>query len=927
MSDPKDDPGSASLSYADELFEQYRRDPAAVPDDWRRWFEAAQREAEAPPGVHYAPAGQDCTLEVSLAVRQLRVDQLVRAFRMSGHRAAALDPLGRPRPAVPDLDPASYALSESDLDAVVPSGTLTGVGELPLRRAIERLRETYCRTVGVEFKHIDDVGVRDWLQARMEPMGNRLALSHEEQLRMLTRLTDAVIFEEFVQRRFVGAKSFSLEGAESLIPLLDLAFERAGAQGIEDIVIGMPHRGRLNVLANLLGKPPRSIFRQFEEVDGELHIGSGDVKYHLGHHGDWLTSTGRTLHVALCFNPSHLEFVNPVALGRVRAKQDRVSDAAGDRSLGILIHGDAAFAGEGIVQETLNLSELAAYRTGGTLHVVVNNQIGFTTEPEQGRSSAYATDVAKLLQVPIFHVNGEDPEAVAQAVTLALDFRRTFRRDVVLDMYAYRRRGHNETDEPSFTQPLLYAEIRRRPTVREGYLKRLLALGEVTAEQAAEIERRRRGELEREFELARGGTTPPAEDCAPARPGGLADLWSRHRGGPEAEAPEVDTGVDRRRLAGLLEATTRVPDGFRVHEKLLRVFETRRAMARGEQPLDWAAGEALALATLATDGHRVRLTGQDSERGTFSHRHANLHDVATGATWLPLAHLDPAQAPVEIRNSPLSEAGCMGFEYGYSLSAPDALVVWEAQFGDFANAAQVIIDQFLAASEVKWGMLSGLTLLLPHGFEGMGPEHSSARLERFLMLAAGDNLQVAQPSTPAQLFHLLRRQVVRRWRKPLVVLTPKSMLRHPLAVSPLAELETGTFRRVLPDVAVPGPRARRVLLTAGKLYYDLVQQRAAQGRQADVALVRLEQFYPLSEAALAAALEGVGDDVPVRWVQEEPGNMGAWSYLRRRFGDRLLGRWDWRAVHRGESPSPATGSAASHKLEQRRLLERALGDE
>ncbi|MBI5486683.1 MAG: 2-oxoglutarate dehydrogenase E1 component [Deltaproteobacteria bacterium] len=920
MNPPTDDPGIASLGYSDEVYEQYRRDPASVPDDWRAWFQAIERGEAAPA----AALDRACQPQVEFATRQLRVDQLVRAFRMRGHRAAALDPLGRPRPPVPDLEPAAWGLGPADLDAVLPAGTLTGVGELPLRRALERLRESYCRSIGVEFMHIDDASVRQWLQARMEPSANRVALSHEEQLRILTRLTDAVIFEEFVQRRFVGAKSFSLEGAESLIPLLDLAFERAGAQGIGDIVIGMAHRGRLNVLVNLLGKRPHVIFHEFEEVDGELHIGSGDVKYHLGRHGDWVTSTGRTVHLALCFNPSHLEFVNPVALGLVRARQDRSGDADGSTSLGILVHGDAAFAGEGIVQETLNFAGLAAYRTGGTLHVMVNNQIGFTTEPGQGRSSPYATDVAKLLQAPVFHVNGEDAEAVAQAVTLALEFRREFHRDVVVDMYAFRRRGHSETDEPSFTQPLLYAAIRRRPPVREAYLKRLLALGEVTAEQAAAIERGRRAELEREFELSHADAPPDPPE--PVRPGGVAELWCGFHGGPEAGVPEFDTGVARATLARLLEATVRVPDGFHVHEKLQKLHEARRSMARGEIPLDWAAGEALAFATVAVEGRRVRVTGQDTERGTFSHRHAVLHDAETGAAWEPLAHLEPGQAPVEIRNSPLSEAGCMGFEYGYSLSAPDALVAWEAQFGDFANVAQVIIDQFLAASEVKWGMLSGLVLLLPHGFEGMGPEHSSARLERFLMLAVGDNLQVAQPSTPAQLFHLLRRQALRTWRKPLIVLTPKSMLRHPRAVSPLDELAKGRFRRVLGDPLVPGSRARRVLLVAGKLYYDLVAEREARGRD-DVALVRLEQFYPLPEAELLEAMGGVPDGVPVRWVQEEPGNMGAWPYLRLRFGERLAGRWAWSAIHRAESSSPATGSAASHKLEQRRLVQQAFEED
>ncbi len=941
MPDPQPDPNSLSLGFVEALYAEYLRDPAAVPPSWRAWFAA---EGPAPAGFAPVPAGggngpggassgspppaaasaREAALlrEARLAARQNRVDQLIRNHRVRGHRLAQLDPLGRTPPVPPELDPATYGFTEADLDDVFAAGSLRPGGRLPLRDVLARLRNTYCRSIGAQFMHIDDLAVREWLQERMEGTENRLVLSRAEQLRILTRLTDAVIFEEFVQKKYIGAKSFSLEGAESLIPLLDLAIERAGGQGVEEIVLGMAHRGRLNVLANILGKSPRLIFREFEDRDAERYFGSGDVKYHLGYHADWQAADGRVVHVALCFNPSHLEFVNPVALGRVRAKQDRLGDTARERSLVVLIHGDAAFAGEGIVQETLNLSGLAGYATGGALHIVVNNQIGFTTDPADSRSTTYATDVAKMLQSPIFHVNGEDPEAVAQVVGLALDFRRAFHRDVVIDMYCYRRRGHNETDEPSFTQPLLYRQIRERKPVREGYLDHLLRLGEITREVADGLAASRREHLEEELSAVRadGGDGGVRAD----RPSGLGLLWQHYAGGPEAGIPDVATGVPAATLSALLARLAAVPEGFQVHPKLARLLEARLQMARGERPVDWAAAEALAFATLATAGARVRLSGQDCERGTFSHRHAVLHDVETGDRWQPLQNLAPGQAPVEIVNSPLSEAGVLGFEYGYSLASPDALVLWEAQFGDFVNAAQVIVDQFLAGAEDKWRSLSGLVLLLPHGFEGQGPEHSSARLERFLALAGEDNWQVALPSTPAQLFHVLRRQVVRPWRKPLVVFTPKSLLRHPRVVSPLADLAAGGFRRVLPDAAPPpagGPS--RALLASGKIAVELEEQRQARGRP-DVALVRVEQLYPLADAELADALAGCPDGTPVFWVQEEPVNMGAWPHLRARFGETLLGRWPLAAIARAESASPATGSAAAHRLEQQQIHDRAF---
>lgn len=925
-------PNSLNLAFVESLYIDYLRDPLSVSLDWRRYFEGfSQSEASSgrtrlgpsfrPSSLFDPPSKDGATSlgEVEVAALQDRVDQLIRNYRVRGHMIARIDPLDLPRPHPAELDPEFYGFTEADMERRFSCETIQCNGPLKLHEILERLRNTYCRSIGVQFMHIDDLSVRTWLQERMEGTENRLKLSLKEQIRILTRLTDAVIFEEFIRKKFIGAKSFSLEGAESLIPLLDLAIEKGGEDGLDEIVLGMAHRGRLNVLANIIGKSPREIFREFEDPDPELYIGRGDVKYHLGYSNDWVTASGRRVHLSLCFNPSHIEFVNPVALGRMRAKQDRVGDKERKRGMVLLIHGDAGFVGEGVVQETLNLSQLEAYRVGGTLHVIVNNQIGFTTSPCEGRSSTYTTDVAKMLQIPIFHVNGEDPEAVGQVVRLSMDFRRTFRCDVVIDMYCYRRLGHNEGDEPAFTQPVLYRAIDKRKPVREGYLEHLLKLGGVTREEADRIASRRREHLEKELSEARSEQYIPGSQT-------LGGIWSDYYGGRENEAKEAETTVEKERLSALLEVQTRLPKDFHPHPKIERGIRARgREMAQGKRPLDWSAAEALAFASLATEGVRVRLTGQDTARGTFSQRHAVLNDFEDGHTYVPLQHLSSDQAPVEIYNSSLSELGALGFEYGYSLDYPDGLVLWEAQFGDFCNAAQVIIDQFIASAEDKWRRLSGIVLLLPHGFEGMGPEHSSARLERFLQLAAEDNIQIVYPTTPAQYFHCLRRQALRRWRKPLVVMTPKSLFRHPRVISSLEECAKGAFQRVIPDL--PKKRAEsveRVILCSGKIYYELEQQRDKLERN-DVAILRVEQLYPLPEEILRSLLSPYPDDTPVLWVQEEPENMGALRYLRVKFGEKLFHRLPFSAVSRPESASPATGSGSSHKQEQEQVLTAAFG--
>ena len=920
-------PSAHSLVYLESLYARYRSDPQSVPAEWRGYFGAAgngtvdsivQLGPSFKPRSVFNPAIPALDTEDGFHLREAgfndRLNELIRNYRVRGHMIAAIDPLGTPRPCPPELQLDYYGFTSSELDLLVNSVTSPDDAPRTIREIFQSLRNTYCRSIGAQFMHIDDVAVRRWLQRRMECSQNRLELSRDEQLRILTRLTDAVVFEEFLRKKFIGAKTFSLEGCETLLPLLDLAIEKAGDQGARNVVIGMTHRGRLNVLAHILGKDPCKIFREFADSEPEQWEGRGDVKQHLGHSGDWTTASGHKVHLSLCFNPSHLEFVNPVVLGRVRAQQDRLSDRERRRVLGLLIHGDAAFAGEGIVQETLTLSRLTGYSIGGALHVVVNNQIGFTTPPGEGRSTTYATDVARMLQAPVFHVNGEDPEAVAQVVRLAMDFRHEFLTDVFIDMYGYRRWGHNETDEPSFTQPVLYRAIQQRPSVREGYLEHLLELNGITREEAGQIAHARREKLGQELAAAR------SDECAPAPK--ESGIWRHYAGGAEP-ADNPDTGVTTERLATLLRKLTEMPAGFHLHSKLERGMKARRGMAEGEHPLDWSAAEALALATLAADGVRIRLTGQDTARGTFSQRHAVLHDQEDGSPYVPLQHIADDQAPVEIYNSPLSEAGALGFEYGYSLDTPDGLVLWEAQFGDFVNAAQVILDQFLTSAEDKWRRLSGLVLLLPHGFEGMGPEHSSARIERFLTLAAEDNIQIVQPTTPAQYFHLLRRQALSRWRKPLVVFTPKSLLRHPNVVSSLDDCARGCFQRLLPADSAPRS-ARRVLLCTGKVFHDLAAGREEHKRD-DTAIVRLEQLYPLRDELVAEALKPYAAETPVFWVQEEPANMGAWRYLRERFGNRLFDRHPFDLVSRPESASPATGSAHAHKLEQERLVRRALG--
>jgi 2-oxoglutarate dehydrogenase E1 component len=859
------------------------------------------------------------------AAHQARVYQLINAYRVRGHLAAHLNPLSAPPAPLPELNIREFGLGVEDLDKPFPTVGLAGAPPaMTLREIIRHLEETYCRSIGVEFTHVDEPEKRAWLQEAMESTRNRMERSPA--LQILTKLSEAEVFEQFIHKSYeAGTKRFSLEGGESLIALLDLCIERASEMGIDEIVMGMAHRGRLNVLANIMNKSPREIFAAFEDKDAALYLGSGDVKYHLGYSTDRVTSAGKKIHLTMTFNPSHLEFVNPVVEGRTRAKQDRLGRLPDTRRrvMPLLIHGDAAFIGQGIVAETLNLANVDGYTTGGTVHVIVNNQIGFTTDPHDSRSTRYASDIIRMLKVPVFHVNGEDPEAVAHVAQLAIDWRQHFGRDVVIDMYCYRRYGHNEGDEPRYTQPLMYAAVDKKPSVRQVYVKRLVELGHITEAGAEEIVANRRKALTAALdEVKQKGFAPVTYS--------MGGVWSHYRGGRDASVPEVSTCVSAEKLLDLSKRLLELPKGFKVHPKVMPILKARHDRLASGEAFDWGTGEMLAYATLLAEKTPIRISGQDVQRGTFSHRHAVIRDIESNAAFAPLATVATGPGRFEIYNSPLSEQGVLGFEFGYSCDYPDALVIWEAQFGDFLNAAQVIVDQFITSSEDKWHRLSGVVLYLPHGYEGQGPEHSSARIERFLQNSAEDNIQVCNLTTPAQLFHALRRQVHRPWRKPLIIATPKSLLRVAATskgphrpVSTIKDLAEGRFHRVLADTSGVDPHdVKRILLCSGKVYYDLAVARELRN-QHDVAILRLEQLYPLNDE-LVNALAPYKEGTRLIWVQEEPRNYGSWYYINSNLPQLLHQRFPLSVVARAPSASPATGSKASHLLEQKMLIDEAF---
>ncbi|MEE1649703.1 multifunctional oxoglutarate decarboxylase/oxoglutarate dehydrogenase thiamine pyrophosphate-binding subunit/dihydrolipoyllysine-residue succinyltransferase subunit [Brachybacterium sp. J144] len=845
----------------------------------------------------------------SKSERLARVMDLIHSFRVRGHLMADTDPLRYKVRSHPDLEVETYGLTLWDLDRTWPTRGLGGKEEMTLRDILGVLRDAYCRSIGVEYMHISDPEERAWLQREMETP--RRAFDKAEHTHIMDRLNAAEAFETFLQTKFVGQKRFSLEGGESVIPMLDAVLHGAAHEGIDEVCIGMSHRGRLNVLSNLAGKSYGQIFQEFEGNFGQT-LGSGDVKYHLGTEGTYTSHDGETTKVYLAANPSHLEAVNPVLEGIVRAKQDRLERPEEFPVLPVLVHGDAAFAGQGVVTETLNLSELRGYRTGGTIHVIINNQIGFTTLPDSSRSSYYSTDVAKSTQLPIFHVNGDDPEACVRVAEIAFRYRQKFHRDVVIDMVCYRRRGHNEGDDPSMTQPEMYRLIQEKPSTRKLYMEALIERGDLTEEETEGLVRNFQQHLDEAFAANRSSS-----DADPATSVQGLDLPSSQRSlGP---AEPVETAVGLPVLHRIGAAHGEAPEGFTVHPKLATVLSRREQMAV-EGGVDWAFGELLAFGSLLMEGTRVRLAGQDSRRGTFVQRHSVLIDHENGDTWTPLSYLSEDQARFNVYDSSLSEFAALGFEYGYSVENPESLVLWEAQFGDFVNGAQTIIDEFLSSSEQKWGQNSSVVLLLPHGYEGQGPDHSSARIERFLQLCAEDNMRVARPSTPASYFHLLRKQARTEPKKPLIVFTPKSMLRLKAAVSPIEDFTTGTFEPVLPDTTADPAAVRRVLLVSGKLYWDLVARREQIGAE-DTAIVRVEQLYPLPAEQLASILSAY-PDAQLVWVQDEPENQGAWGFMAMNFAVSV-GR-TLKVVARPASASPATGSTSTHKREQEELLVRAF---
>lgn len=932
--------------FLEQLYSEYIKNPSAIDPSWVAYFHTLGDEVhqvlKQAVGASWAPRGNfEDTASTTVTtpsvspltqltpeqVNQstldaLRVQMLVRVYRVRGHLNANLDPLGLSKNTThPELDPQTYGFTAQDYDRPIFLNGTFNRQSATLREIMDILHSTYCGSVGVEFMHIQEPDQKDWIQDKFE--NSKPAFSSAQQSVILSNLIKGEDFEKFLSVKYPGAKRFGLEGGESLIPAMEAILEDSVNRGVEEVVLGMSHRGRLNVLVNILGKPARSIFSEFQASTGAVKDfdvqGSGDVKYHLGASND-REINGKKVHLSLTANPSHLEAVDPVVVGKVRAKQNRLKDDTRDKVMGILLHGDAAFAGQGLVAETLCMSELRGYKTGGTLHIIVNNQIGFTTSPHFSRSSPYCSDVVKGIQSPVFHVNGDDPEAVVWVAQLASEFRQKFKKDVVVDLYCYRRHGHNEIDEPAFTQPLMYQVIRNHKTTRTLYQDVLIGQGTLTDTQSQILNEAYNTYLTNEFEVAKKHSQKKAD--------WLEGAWSKFKDMAQQDRYPI-TGISDKDFKKVQSALTKLPDDFEVHPRLGKLLEAKAQALKTGTDLDWATGEALAFGSLLLQGYPVRLSGQDVGRGTFSQRHAMIYDQKNGAPYVPVNNIDAKQADAEFVDSPLSEASVLGFELGYSLTDPDTLVLWEAQFGDFANGAQVIIDTFLAGGEAKWLRMSGLVMLLPHGYEGQGPEHSSARLERYLQLCGEDNMIVANCSTPANYFHILRRQLLGNTRKPLIIMTPKSLLRHKRAVSTTADFGQGTsFTPIIDDMdtSIKAANVKRLVLCTGKVYYDLLEARE-QNKITDCALVRLEQLYPLPEAELKAVFEKY-KNAQVFWCQEEPENMGSWLYLDRRL-EAVMGQAKMKAsrpsyIGRAVAAATATGSASRHEAEQRKLVNEAL---
>ncbi len=864
----------------------------------------------------YQPGAFNQSSNTEEIEKQARVLQLINMYRVRGHLIANLDPLNEQCVYHDELDPATYKLTFWDYDREFITGGLVEGKTATLREILDILQKTYCENIGIEYMHIQHPEEKRWLQRKMEPLKNIPNFSPESKKTILNKLITAESFEHFIHNRFIGHKRFSLEGSETLIPVLDFLLNLAAEHNIKEAVLGMAHRGRLNVLANIIGKTYDSIFSEFEDIiDPESIQGSGDVKYHLGAAGEFKTKNGKIITVSVASNPSHLEWVNPVVEGITRAKQTRLGDSKSHRKImSVLIHGDAAFAGQGIVAETLNLSQLSGYRTGGTVHIIINNQIGFTTGPEDARSSVYATDVAKMIQAPIFHVNGDDPEAALWVTKLALEFKQEFKKDVVIDLFGYRRHGHNEGDEPGFTQPLLYEKIKNQPSVREIYAGTLLKNKVLSSEEIEEMQNKITDSLSQAFDRIKKKATSFNTDVPLA--------VSKEK--IESAVPVKDTAISEEILKKVVLGITRLPDDFAIHPKLKKSLDLRKTFINGETEAEWAFAESIAFGSLLYEGTPVRLSGQDSVRGTFSQRHLALSNVQTGEEYIPLNHMFGNQAKIEPLDSLLSEAAVLGFEYGYSTADPLALVIWEAQFGDFANGAQVIIDNFIVASFEKWQMPNSVVMLLPHGYEGQGSEHSSARLERFLILCAEDNMQVCNPTTPAQYFHLLRRQIKRVERRPLIIMTPKSLLRHPEAKSPKEDFIAGTFKEIIDDPVENKHDVERVILASGKVYYNLKKYRNDNNLDEKAVIIRIEQLYPYKNEQIKDILASYSNTKKIVWVQEEPMNMGAWNFLVPRLSEDLFKGQRLYYAGRPESASPAVGSAKISMQQQKDLVEKAF---
>ncbi|MDB5796811.1 MAG: 2-oxoglutarate dehydrogenase component [Paucimonas sp.] len=924
--------------YVEELYEAYLNNPGSVPDNWRAYFDAMQHvpavDGSSRPDVAHAPviasfaerAKQGpirtvtASADVEMGRKRVAATQLVGAHRFLGNRWANLDPLQRQeRPAIPELEPAFYGFTDADMDIVFNiSNTYFGSETATLRDLLNALRDTYCRSIGAEFMYVTDPTQKRWLQERLESTRASATFSPEKKKHILERLTAAEGLERYLHTKYVGQKRFSLEGGESFIASLDETIQRAGALGVQEIVIGMAHRGRLNVLVNTLGKMPQDLFAEFEGRHAD-DLPAGDVKYHQGFSSD-ITTSGGPVHLSLAFNPSHLEIVNPVVEGSVKARMERRGDKDGSQVLPILVHGDAAFAGQGVVMETLNLAQTRGYGTGGTVHIVINNQIGFTTsDPRDSHSTLYCSDVVKMIEAPVLHVNGDDAEAVVLASQIAMDYRMEFKKDIVVDIVCFRKLGHNEQDTPALTQPLMYKKIAKHPGTRRLYADKLEAQGAIGKGEGEEMVKAFRDAMD-----AGRHTVDPVISNFKSK---YAVDWMPFLNRKWTDA--ADTAVPLAELKRLAGRITTVPEGFKPHSLVEKVLADRAAMGRGDMNLDWGMGEHLALASLLSSGYAVRLTGQDAGRGTFVHRHSVLHDQNRErwdqGSYIPLQNISEQQAPFTVIDSVLSEEAVLAFEYGFSTAEPNTLTIWEAQFGDFANGAQVVIDQFISSGEVKWGRASGLAMMLPHGYEGQGPEHSSARIERFLQLCADNNMQVIQPTTAAQIFHLLRRQMIRLFRKPLIIFTPKSLLRNKEAGSSLAELAKGSFQTVIGEVddKIDAKKVKRVIACSGKVYYDLVGARKDRGAS-DVAIIRLEQLYPFPHKAVAAELKKFPNFTELVWAQDEPQNQGPWFQIQHNIFENLEDGQKMAYAGRPASASPAVGYYDKHYAQQKALLDAAF---